>query len=343
MPHPSANRWPTPSWPRHHAVPSDVALFSSIYPTGAQGFYPTGPPMVPASGPAVTEAGARAQLEAFLADMYPGQPMTIARALAVFDDPDVETVVTPPALRAALAGQVGTPQEPALDLLDRYALVRYGSLPNTSFIAGSAGGDVDRVVSVNNRYATEDFRYLVGIMAHELFHHDVSNPQSEEAVLNTLSALDYMRVLLVYPELAHTGTELSRQMNDLVLIYLNSREWVPRSVRSTPHRLRDRARQPPQRSRRMDDLRGELHHVDHAARAQRGARSVWDHRHDIVRSANGECLRSDQRRLDHRRQPSSMSVLLGLIDVAEIAALTGLSAAEAITEFELQPFLDAAA
>jgi hypothetical protein len=325
-------------------IPTDVGLFTSVHFNGGQGLYPTGPAMVPAGGAAVTEAEARAQLTAYLTDMYPGQAATIARALAVFDDPDVASIVAPPALRAALAGQVGTPQEPALDLLDRFALVRYGSLPNSSFIAGSAGGDDNRVVTVNTRYASEDFRYLVGIMAHELFHHDSSNTQAEEAVLNTLSALDYMRVLLAYPELAHTGTELSRQMNDLVLIYLNSREsgspvseiFAPTGVGVAPGSPRNvpdvwtlfgasatSSVIPPGMSSVLA-----THGVTGTASFDLQTASAFD-------QINDDWV-SDVNRVQ-------LSVLLELVDIEEISTMTGLTEAEAVSQFELQPFLDAAA
>jgi hypothetical protein len=323
-------------------APSDIGLFTSIHANGAEGFYPAGPEMVPAGGTAPTELQARGQLDAYLADMYPGQPATVARALAVFDDPDVATIIAEPALRAALAAQVGTPQESALDLLDRFALIRYGGLPQ-AFIAGSAGGDSNRVVTVNGRYRTEDFRYLVGIMAHELFHHDFSNTQAEEAVLNTLSALDYMRVLLVYPELAQTRTELSRQMNDLVLIYLNSREagspvseiYAPTGTGVAPGSPRNApdiwtlfgasatsSVMPPGLSSVL------------ATHGFSGTTSF-----DLQTASAFDQINDDWITDVNRVQ---LSVLLELINVAEISALTGLTEAGAISEFDLQPFLDAA-
>ena len=64
----------------------------------------------------------------------------------------------------------------------------------------------------------------MGIIGHEALHDDVSGPGSEEAVLNSLSAMTYLQVLSRHPEMAYTGTELSRQMNDLALVFLNTHE-----------------------------------------------------------------------------------------------------------------------
>ena len=108
---------------------------------------------------------------------------------------------------------------------NRFSTVRYGGLPNQGLIADLLWRvDDQQAVIVNSRYRSEDFRYLVGIMGHEFLHHDGSNPTSEEAILNSLSAMTYVQVLIEHPELAYTRTELSRQMNDLALIFLNSRE-----------------------------------------------------------------------------------------------------------------------
>ncbi len=74
------------------------------------------------------------------------------------------------------------------------------------------------------RPASEDFRYLIGILGHEVLHHDSSTPRAEEVILNGLSGMDYVQVLRRQPQRAYTGTELSRQMDTLAMLFLNSHE-----------------------------------------------------------------------------------------------------------------------
>ncbi len=136
-------------------------------------------------------------------------------------------MIPEPILRAALVGMRGTLLQPTIGhLLNSGKFespVRFGSIPQQGLIAVTAGAG-PRFIRFNNRYEREDFRYLVGIIGHEALHDDTSGPGSEEAVMNTLSAMTYLQVLSKHPELAYTGTELSRQMNDLALLFLNSRE-----------------------------------------------------------------------------------------------------------------------
>lgn len=199
--------------------PCDVNLFTSTFADGENGLYPEGSPMVPAATPAPSEAEIRAQLDAFLQ----GNPER-SDALRVFDDPGAKAKIPSPSIRAALAALHGTAAETAIDLLfgDGYSM-RFGGIPYQQLIAMVIGNTGSRMVHFNRRYELEHFALLTGVVAHEILHHDTSNPRVEEAILNATTALVHMQLLSRHPELAHTGTELSRQLNDLVLLLVNSR------------------------------------------------------------------------------------------------------------------------
>ena len=207
--------------------PADINLFTSKYANGADGFYPQGSAMHPASGPDPTEAQARAKLKSYLVEQFPNDTAKVHSALALFDGQQAKDMIPDPTLRAAFVGMRGTLLQPSISHLlnsGRFASpVRFGSIPQQGLIAITAGSG-PRSIIFNNRYEREDFRYLVGIIGHEALHDDVSGPGSEEAVLNSLSAMTYLQVLSRHPEMAYTGTELSRQMNDLALVFLNTHE-----------------------------------------------------------------------------------------------------------------------
>jgi hypothetical protein len=198
--------------------PCDVNLFTSRFSNGAAGFYPEGSAMMPAAGPPQAEAQIRAQLSAFMEGSS-----SKAAALALFDRADLRSKLEP-TLRAALASVRGTIAEPVIDyfLSRSYDALRFGSLPDQNAVAAATGGG--RVISVNRRYEAEHFAYLTGVFPHEVLHHDSGNaPGPEEAILTGLTAIVHMQVLSRHPELATSGTELSRQLNTHVLLLVNSR------------------------------------------------------------------------------------------------------------------------
>ena len=207
--------------------PSDINLFTSKYANGGDGFYPQGSAMHPASGPAPTEAQVRTKLKSYLRAQFPNDTAKVNSGLALFDGQQAKDMIPDPTLRAALVGMRGTLLQPTIShLLNSGKFesgVRFGSIPQQGLIAITAGSG-PRFIRFNNRYEREDFRYLVGIIGHEALHDDTSGPGSEEAILNSLSGMAYLQVLSRHPGLAYTGTELSRQMNDLALLFLNTHE-----------------------------------------------------------------------------------------------------------------------
>ncbi len=181
--------------------------------------------MAPDDGPVLSEQQVRNRLKAFLNDQFNNDSGKVNAALALFDDPDTKSLIPDPSPRAAVVGMKGTLLQPTIDYglnSGRFGLVRTGGLPETVIAASGSGSP--RSVIVNRKYEHEDFRYLIGIVGHEFLHDDAQTPRAEEAVNNSLSAMTYMQVLIKHPELAYKGTELSRQMNDLALLFLNSRE-----------------------------------------------------------------------------------------------------------------------
>jgi hypothetical protein len=207
--------------------PTNINLFTSVFEFGGQGIYPQGSAMHPASGPDVTQAQARSKLKSYLQEQFPGDSARVNSALALFDGQKAKSMVPDPTLRASFVGMRGTLLEPTINRLLNGGKftppVDYGPIPQKSFIAISAGSGPRHII-FNDRYEREDFRYLVGIMGHEVQHDDSSISRAEEVILNGLSGMTYLQVLVKHPELAYTGTELSRQMNDLAIAFLNTHE-----------------------------------------------------------------------------------------------------------------------
>lgn len=203
--------------------PSDINLFTSVYqPGGQQGFYPQGSAMNPASGPTLTEALARSRLKTYLQDQFPNDAAKVNSALTMFDGQKAKSLIPDPQLRAAFVGMKGTLLQPTIDHLlngGRFNVVRYGGLP-VGAVAASGGGQI----VVSRRYQSEDFRYLIGVMGHEVLHDDDVLANAEEAINNSLTAMTQLKVLSKHPELAYRGTELGRLQNSAALIFLNSRE-----------------------------------------------------------------------------------------------------------------------
>jgi len=335
--------------------PGDINIFASNYPNGAQGLYPQGSAMTPAAGPAPTNDQVRTRLTAYLNRYFENDATRVNAALAVFDDADVKALCDgtddqDATLRAALAASAGTVYEPAVEYGlngGAFQLIRYGTLPDTSFIAGSTGGATGRVVTVNSRYSAESFEYLIGVMGHEFMHHNFETPRAEEAVLNAMSAMGHMQVLSEAPELAHGRTELSRNINDLVLAFVNSREagspdseiyattgrgvapGGPFNVRDFWTLLRGTATV----GEAPAALRTMLVALMKPGTAIPAAPDYSQATAELFAQLGDTWLTDTQR--------AQISVLLELVTVAEIAQATGLGQQQIIDTLGLQPYLDA--
>lgn len=211
--------------------PCDVNLFTSKFQPGDwPGLYPEGSPMQPAAGAVPSEAQVRSQLATFLGGSSGG-----AATLGLFDRADVKTKLPDPTLRAALLSLRGTVAEPVIEyLLTRTtdsAPPRFGGLgPQALGRSAGAPGQSRTQIILNVRHRSEHFALLGPIFAHEILHHDLQANYPEEVILNALTAVVHMQLVSRHPELATSGTELSRYMNEWVLEFMNSR--APGSSRS---------------------------------------------------------------------------------------------------------------
>jgi hypothetical protein len=206
--------------------PADINLFASKYPNGGQGFYPQGSAMHPASGSPLTEAQARSKLKSYLKAQFHNSSAKVNAALALFDSQKAKTMIADPTLRAGFVGMKGTLLEPTINYFfnsGKFFPIGYAPFPDNA-IAKSSGSDTQRFIFVNSRYASEDFRYLIGFLGHEVLHDDLPTPNAEEAINNSLSGMTYMQVLAKHPELAYKGTMLSREVNEAALAFINTRE-----------------------------------------------------------------------------------------------------------------------
>ena len=206
-----------------------------------------------------------------------------------------------------------------------------------------------RVVTINSRYRGERFEYLIGIMGHEFLRDDTSNSQPETAILCALTAMTSMQVLAKSPELAYQGTELARQLNSEVMLFINSREagspnselYAPTGLGITPGSPNHTAdfwsffveANPPGSSPGSETLRTILRHVladgTPIPRSPTGIKRPPS----CSRHLNDDWLSDVQR--------AQITVLLQLVTVDEIAQATGLGRQQVIDTLGLQPYLDA--
>ena len=279
-----------------------------------------------------------------------------AHALRVFDDPGAKAKIASPSLRAALAALHGTAGESAIDLLfsDGYSM-RFGGIPYQDLVAMVNDRTGSRAVYVNRRYELEHFALLPTVVAHEILHHDTSNPRVEEAILNATTALIHMQVLSRHPELAYTGTELSRQLNDLVLLLANSR--APGSSRSAIVAPTGKGSAPGSARSQPDlltfFLKRETVIGDRSARAAPAPDAFKPVLRYLLSPGvmipkplmfDKPTAKLFSRMNDRWRSPVErlrVSVLLGLVSLDEITAYTKLSRAKATAKFGMAPVLAA--
>jgi hypothetical protein len=330
--------------------PCDVSMFTSRYDSGTVGLYPEGSAMVPASGPVLTEDQARAQLGAFMR----GSPKR-GEALRLYGAEQVKAKIAEPSLRAAFAAVVGTPGGSTLSSLVKLPTVttiRYGGVSNPTAVAQASGSSV----LVNRRYASEHFGLLIGVIPHEILHHDNAVPGVEEAILNGLTAIVYLQTLARHPELATSGTELSREKNDEALRLLNSRSpgssraalvvpngrgIAPGSARTASDvftfYLRSEVGRPggnadPSATAPAPPILAAILRAFLAPGVKLPKPLTYSKKTAELFSKMNDTWLSPVDRL-------RVSVLLGLVSMEEITAYTGLSRAKAIATFRLAPIL----
>jgi hypothetical protein len=321
--------------------PSDINLFTSTFEGGSQGFYPTGSAMQPASGPVLTEAQVRNRLKTYLQAQYPSDPAKVNAGLALFDGQKAKGMVPDPQLRAALVGMKGTVLEPTINHLlnsGRFTSpVRYGGLP-IGAVAASTG---DSIV-FSRRYQSEDFRYLIGAMGHEVLHDDSFLAPAEEAINNALTAMAELQIFKKHPELAYRGTELARITNSECLIFLNSRENdSPNSEIYAPTGRGVAPGSPRNEHDIWSVFGGDATTSPASAPLGQITTSLGLPRASKFSLATAKTFQNlnDSWVSDVGR--AQISVLLKLRSVTEISNRSGLSRSQVISKLGLQPYLDA--
>ena len=162
----------------------------------------------------------------------------IALATARFDALP-EAIIPSPKLRAAVAALTGTFAEPAHDYLvsdqnctgEPASLVAFQPPPGRpELLARSTRADDGRlVISINPRLIGERIEHLMPVLAHEAIHCDDVDGLFEEVAATAFDTLLYIELLVKFPELPFTGTELARELNIDALAMLNSGRLIPES------------------------------------------------------------------------------------------------------------------
>jgi hypothetical protein len=211
-------------------------------------------------------------------------------------------------------------------------------------------------IILNVRFQGDHFALLSAVFAHEILHHDTAANNAEEVLLNAVTATVHTQLLSRHPELAALDTELSRNMNDYVLEFANSR--TPGSPRSAiiapggkgvvPGSAKDAADfwaviskqyvgqirggtpetlpAPPVFATVLRALLAPGATIAKAPVYSRATVQLFSRLNDTWLSP-----------VDRLR----VSVLLGLVSVEEIVKYTGLTRAKAIADFRLAPILAA--
>lgn len=212
--------------------PTDNSLFfPSVYPSDL--------PVVDATGDPPSEEQAKALLEEYLQIRYPDNPDKVKTGIALYNNPETFLKISSPTLRAAFVALMDTAGEPAIDYIlhaktsqgnPKVALARFSRFPdnrgNTIAMVKPFGLDDPEVVVIefNERFQAENPFLFTNTFAHEALHQHEKNLNSivEEEVIYTFDTLVYLEQLAYYPELAQSGTWLSRWVNTNALSRLNS-------------------------------------------------------------------------------------------------------------------------
>ena len=208
--------------------PANVNLFMTdyleqpVYPEA----YPKAEPMEPATGVERASEEIRAELEAFVTKALGEDDPRAGETLALFDDPRVIERVPDAQLRAAFALLNITIAAP---LIDEYldSGIHAGTLDwrETGWAfteAAVTGEDGKRYTSMSERYRYEHFAHAAPSIVHALLHHDDRFSYPEDVIVLAVASVTYMQFLVIEPELAHHGTELSRFNNTFAMALLNS-------------------------------------------------------------------------------------------------------------------------
>lgn len=211
--------------------PTDTTLFfPSVYSSTLA--------LVDATGPIPTEDQARKTLEDYLRVQYPNNAKRIQEGIALYNNRETFLKIPSPTLRAAFVALQDTLGEPSIDFIlhaktskgnPKVALVRFSKFAsnrsNTIAMVNVEANPDDpeqMIIEVNERFQAESPFLFTNSLAHESLHNDRTNSIVEEEALSAFDTLIYLEQLARHPELARSGTWLSRWMNTNALSRLNS-------------------------------------------------------------------------------------------------------------------------
>jgi len=210
--------------------PTDPTLFfPSVYTSDL--------PLRDATGDPPSEDQARQMLQELLQARFPSDPDKVKKGIDLYNDPETFLKISSPSLRAAFVALLDTAGDPAIDYIlhattskgnPKFVLVRFSKFPeNRSNTIGMAipgqFDDPEQVtIEINEKFQAENPFLFTDTIAHEALHDDESNSIVEEEINYTFDTLVYLELLAYYPELAQSGTWLSRWMNTNALSRLNS-------------------------------------------------------------------------------------------------------------------------
>ncbi|HEY7281277.1 MAG TPA: hypothetical protein VID47_06740 [Actinomycetota bacterium] len=344
--------------PQHK--PADIDLFPSMYfYSGVQltlrteGTYPRGSAMSPAPpGPKPTLSQVKSQLTSFLKERFGSNQSEINTALATFSSSKAKSLIPDYRLRAAFAALTGTSLQPAIDYYlnntDFFSLgpIAFGSLLSLTAIseADHSGGHAQILISA--RYENEPWQLFVALLGHELQHSQSQVTLADEAITNFELYIEYAEILAKHPKLAYRDTELTRRLNGDVQALLDARH--PGSARNvivaadglglfpgSDNMAKDIwsdytgttgggiSSAPPEAKTVLSSLLPGIH-LPKPLNYDESTAKLFEHLNDTYLPPTTR-LR--------------LAVLLQLVTVTQIAHKLGITGAQAISKFKLQPTL----
>lgn len=348
QPQESATSWANRVLALAPEVPDNIDLFTSdyleqpVYPEA----YPEGSPMAPATGPERTPDEVRTALVAFLDGYY--SPVEISETLAVFDAPDVVERVPDANIRAGFALLNLTVARPLIGFFlssDGFVGQMEWAPMGIAFTEAALVTDDGRTsVALNERYRHEHFALLTANIAQTLLHHDGEETFSyaENVITLFISTYAHLQILSKHPELAYLGTELARLMNTFSLALLNAHPaGSPELAQIVPYGLGVLPGSPEDAPDYWTLFDGQID----SSTGPSPLRSILDRMLDdqAVIPANVAYSRATAMLIDDHLDESvltrpdrvRLSVLLGMITPAEIAALVDAQEREIVAAFDL--------
>jgi hypothetical protein len=214
--------------------PQDILKKPPFAPTNVNLFapqtYSTASVMKPAPAKSVSESQLKSQLCKTLLERLKGDCYTTRKTVNLMSDSKLKKVVPDARLRAGLLSLKGTAGQSAIDAIRNgtYSSVKFGtppSGPNTiAEVVPPPIGQTKPGIIINSKYQYEDFRLFGPILAHEAMHQDPANGGKEELIANVIDTTIYGQTVVTDPQLATSGTELSRRLNTKLMARINSRD-----------------------------------------------------------------------------------------------------------------------